>query len=333
MAYSQVNPNIERSDINPADRNAMAIAAGYTGYEDYVNNKRSAISSRQQAPLSLGNDFESVLARSQEMLRRANEPVSQSYQAQIPEIQKRFAEQKTYLESQKPPLQQRYEKLLADVKQQGQQQVEKQTLATAQELGRRGILTDTGLGQRELIQATQPIEQKIQSLTKDIGLEREAGLSNISKLISDLAYGETEAVRNVQNAIAQLQSSSDAGAISLAQNIIQQQESRRAREEEAARQAARDALSLRQYEEIALPHSKAQIADIQSQIAKRQSDSSKDESNILDLIFSTKKKVPKNIVTSKSDIKALREQELSTAKALSKRESSLDSLWNKFFGK
>ena len=41
MAYSQVNPQIDNPDINPADRNSMAIQAGYTGYEDYLNNRAS----------------------------------------------------------------------------------------------------------------------------------------------------------------------------------------------------------------------------------------------------------------------------------------------------
>ena len=37
--YGTVDTNIDRPDINPADRNNMALKAGYTGYEDYLNNK------------------------------------------------------------------------------------------------------------------------------------------------------------------------------------------------------------------------------------------------------------------------------------------------------
>lgn len=35
MAYSQINPDALKVGINPADRNGMALAAGYTGWDDY----------------------------------------------------------------------------------------------------------------------------------------------------------------------------------------------------------------------------------------------------------------------------------------------------------
>lgn len=36
--YSALNPKALQPDINPADRNNYAIQAGYTGWEDYLNN-------------------------------------------------------------------------------------------------------------------------------------------------------------------------------------------------------------------------------------------------------------------------------------------------------
>ena len=263
MAYSQVDPNINKSDINPADRTALAIKAGYTGYEDYLNNRGSTQSGAQNTTSSgggnSGGDFEAILNRSREMLTKANEPAVTSLQGQIPEIQKKFSEQKTYFENQKSPLKQRYENLLADVKQQGTQQVEKQTLATAQELGRRGILTDTGLGQREIIQSTQPIEQKTQSLTKDIGLEQEQGLTGIDKLIADLTSNETESTRAVRNAIAQIQAGTGTNAVSMAQNVIQQQQANQAQKDAAARQAVQDAFEKTKYEQVTLPQAEYEL--------------------------------------------------------------------------
>lgn len=37
--YGTINPDAFRPDINPADRNNMAIAAGYTGWDDYNDQK------------------------------------------------------------------------------------------------------------------------------------------------------------------------------------------------------------------------------------------------------------------------------------------------------
>lgn len=40
MSYQEIDPNALRPDINPADQNAYAIKAGYTGWNDYQDQQR-----------------------------------------------------------------------------------------------------------------------------------------------------------------------------------------------------------------------------------------------------------------------------------------------------
>ena len=59
MAYGQVDSRINDPNVNPADRNSMAIQAGYTGLDDYNNNRRSTQSSSVQSQASVSPQFSS----------------------------------------------------------------------------------------------------------------------------------------------------------------------------------------------------------------------------------------------------------------------------------
>ncbi|MFA7000359.1 MAG: hypothetical protein WC241_04585 [Candidatus Paceibacterota bacterium] len=65
MAYRTVDPRINDPNVNPADKNQMAINAGYTGYNDYLNNKgstqSSGTSSVDQAKQTLVDQYNSLM--------------------------------------------------------------------------------------------------------------------------------------------------------------------------------------------------------------------------------------------------------------------------------
>lgn len=184
-----------------------------------------------------GNSFEETLKRAQELQRQANEPIINSLQSSIPGIQQQYATQKSNLEAKKAPLKARYDNLISEIK--GNQTVaeNRQTVTTNNELGRRGILGSSGLAQQEITNAVNPITKGYTTLAKDTGLAGESALQGIDEQISGLSSQEIDTLRNVQNAIAQAQTSGNQQALSSAQQIVSQ----------AQQQAAQDrALELQQ---------------------------------------------------------------------------------------
>jgi len=75
MAYGTIDPRAFSADVNPADRNRYAIEAGYTGWEDFMNNGGSssgggtadtADSFLQQLKDELAAQFDEIAKRTEE---------------------------------------------------------------------------------------------------------------------------------------------------------------------------------------------------------------------------------------------------------------------------
>jgi len=189
--------------------------------------------------------------------QEANQPAVSSLQSQIPEIQAGFAQQKTALESQKQPLQARYDAILQQLKGREQQETTQTQTALGREFGRRGIPTSSGMFEQDVLQKTQPISQFYSGLSTEAGLGREEGLRGIEQQIAGLPTQQTEQTRAVQNAIAQLMSGGNATAI---QNALQQyqfgQQQQTAQQTAAAQLAqsqAEQAFKEREYQTVTLP--------------------------------------------------------------------------------
>src|SRR3990167_3345020 len=180
--------------------------------------------------------------------QQANQPAIQSLQTQVGEVGQSFAGQRPRLESGIQPLKDRYNQILDEMK-------GRVSTDVSREYGRRGIPLSSGMFEQDLT-------SKINPLTRDIGLAREEGIRGIQDLIASLTGQETESKRNIFNAIAQLQAGAPGESVSQALSMIGQQN-------QAAQSAADRALQERQFSQISLPESQANIRNIASLIGER----------------------------------------------------------------
>lgn len=182
MAYGLVDYNKFQSS-NPADQNAMALAAGYTGKEDYLNNRSSTQQSSSNYSYSTpSTSFNATPTfNSDEMNKAITNAVSQYKTAIQPAVDT--------LKSQVDPLKSRYSDLLKSIK--GEQQVaeNKQTTITSNELGKRGILGSSTLAQQEIQKSLQPVSAQYNSLYANTGLAQEQNINAIAQAIAQLQSG------------------------------------------------------------------------------------------------------------------------------------------------
>lgn|SRR3990167_5499880 len=203
--------------------------------------------------------FEQTVQRALDMTRQAYQPAVSSLQAGMPEISQRFETQKQQLQAEVEPLQQRYQRLLDQIKGSEQQSVQRESIAQANELGRRGILPSSGLYEQTVSKALQPINEQFGGLTADVGFQQEAGLRNLQNLISNLPLQQTEAQRAVQNAVAQLQAGGGQNAIQTALGLLGQQQSAEQFGHTYGLQQQQADLARRVFEETTRPESQANI--------------------------------------------------------------------------
>jgi len=247
----------------------------YKSQADY--DKGNALNnSGQSAPMN----FDSVLKKAVQMAQETVKPVVSSLTASIPEIQSRFAQEKTRLQGQVQPLSDRYSSLLDEIKGNQKTATEQQTVATANELGRRGVSTTSGLGEQTIASSLLPVNRTFTPLIQQTGLAREADLSALQNQITGLTGQETNSLRDIQNAIAQLQSGAATGAVPTALSLLgsqqqasqfAQQQQRLAQVDENTAQASKTAQEWQQkiFDLIDLPTSQANLQNIQSQISNR----------------------------------------------------------------
>lgn len=135
--------------------------------------------------------------------REAVKPAISSYQASLPEVANKY-------NSQRDTLSQKYDSLLASIKGNQTTAENRQTVATNNELGKRGILGSSGLAQQELVNAVNPITAQYTGLYSDAALQKIAD-------INATYTNQTAEERAIKNAIAALQSG--AGQTGLTQGI------------------------------------------------------------------------------------------------------------------
>lgn len=215
------------------------------------------IQSSYQAP-----NFEDTIRRAQQMQQEAYKPLISQLQGNVPEIQKNFASQRQTLENRRKPLQERYDNLIADLKNRETQDVNKQTVVTNNELGKRGILGSSTLAQQEIVNATQPISQSYGAQVKDVGLAGQEAQQKIDEQISGLSSAELESIRGIQNAIAQFQAQGNTEGISLGQNLIRNALDQQGFLEGVRQFDAGQDLALKRFNQIELPTTRAQLAKL-----------------------------------------------------------------------
>lgn len=219
----------------------------------------------------------------QTALRRqaeANRPAIDTLKQRDPLITQTFQTERERLGGERTSLQDRYAKLLEDVKGQGAKRETAQTRVTARELGRRGISSQSGLFDQELQGVLDPIRSDTQSLTKDIGLEQETGLRGIRDLLASLTNQEATQRQTLAETIANLQAGGAQTAIAQGLDTVRQNVAdalsratlglqRKQLEANQASSAADRKLQQDIFDMIQLPESKENIKNIQSLIANR----------------------------------------------------------------
>jgi len=168
---------------------------------------------------SYGN-WDSFLQQQQAAQQAAIAPAIQQLQSQIPTIKANTATQVGQKQAELQPLQDRYKALLDQIKGTGQTSVNKQTVVTANELGKRGIEGSSTLAGQEIASATLPIEQQTQSLVQDTGFAQEADIRDINNSIQNLGISGGEREQAIAQAIAQLQAGGGQSAISNAMQLL-----------------------------------------------------------------------------------------------------------------
>ena len=218
------------------------ISKGYGGYagwgeaeaqQDFQKTGGSgkftgAQSSGGSGSSSGSGDFNSWLQQSQKAQNDVIAPAIATYQSQIPTIQKNTQTLVGQKQAELQPLQDRYKALLDQIKGTGQTSVNKQTVVTANELGKRGIEGSSTLAGQEIASATLPIEQQTQALVKDTGFAQEADIRDINNSIQNLGISGTEREQAVAQAIAQLQAGGGQSAISNALQLLSNAQSQEA---------------------------------------------------------------------------------------------------------
>ena len=269
--------------LNPIDRycyeitgDLQARAAGYGSYTDYLN--QGGMTSQQWQAKSEASDPTAIIKRAIEMQQEANKPAVASLEAGIPEIQKTYQTARTQTEGQRKPLEDRYANLISEIKGQSAQMVNRQTVSTANELGRRGIVGG-GMYDQSFADSLNPINENSARLIKDTGISQEQSIQGINKLLADLTGQETSATRDVRNAIAQLQSGAASTGIQQGNQQYQfntnQAMQQQQMEEEARQRSIQNALAQsqqnfaqQQYNQTTLPTSILNQQTLQKALSK-----------------------------------------------------------------
>lgn len=245
------------------------------------------------------------------MNQQAIAPAISSYEATLPEITDKANIMKSQLQAERAPLEERYANLLNQIKGNQTTAENRQTVATKQELARRGIQGGLMYDQ-ELVNALNPITQQFTGLYTDTGLSQEQAIRQLVNDIQNVDVFETEQRRAVRNAIAELQAqagltgvTSGIGAgqfdtqvyantlenaqtrnFTSEQNRLSREIQLKQLEQQANQAAAELALKQLTYQNVDLPkvqpainYTNAQIQDLQSQIAKRSATGSSSDSS------------------------------------------------------
>lgn len=188
-------------DFQPTDQYAQ-WKWGKT-IKDFYNEHPGYEQQYQQAQQAKDNlDPIKVAERARQYNIQANQPVVQQLQ-----------KTQTDLGSQ-------YKQLLDSIKGNYNTATNAQTLATNNELGRRGISSDSGLYQQEMANAMRPIDSQFQSLAANTGLQQGKDMQDLALQIANLQSGNPAESLNFGQGVASQQQQAN----NLAAQIAAQQQ-------------------------------------------------------------------------------------------------------------
>lgn len=207
MAYGSLPANID--SLNPVQRDEAAKSAGYTGYNDYLDQKNrnlaGAVGGNTTTTSAVTNPLD-LAKQAQQLQIQANQPAIQT------------------LNTQKSSLDQKYDDLLKSIDASQGVALDKQTLATNSELAKRGITADSGIAQTEQASAALPVTTQFGQLKANTGVQREQDLNTLAANIASLQAGNvpgalsfSTGVGSLQNQAQQIANNYSLGTAQLAQ--------------------------------------------------------------------------------------------------------------------
>ena len=203
------------------DKGMVYTTGGSTATNYNVNdwNTRQSQKYGSSSSSSSDNNFSNTINQAIELSRKAAKPAMSSLQSTIKPTETAYNTKISQQEANKQPLVDRYNSLIDTIK--GNQTISenRQTLATRNELGKRGVPLTSGVAEQEVVNAVNPITQQYTGLIQDTGYQREADVKAITDTITNLGLDKQTEIAAINNAIAQLQSGASTQGITLGTNL------------------------------------------------------------------------------------------------------------------
>lgn len=188
--------NLSTGQVNDAFQQALGRAPTGGELSQYTNNGAFNGGAGQQQLISqLGGKPASSVSNptsTSVSVPSFNDVVNNAQQLQNFQIQANQPAIQS-LGSQSNDLQSRYSDLLNSIKGQGSVAVNAQTLATNNELGKRGISSDSGVGAQTMASALLPVTTQYAGLTAQTGLQEQQDVNSIASQIAQLQAGNSAA--------------------------------------------------------------------------------------------------------------------------------------------
>lgn len=167
-------------------------------------------------------NFTDILKNVQKTISESFSPIVSKIEGQAPAITQAYGQAKNTLQTQKSSLTDKYQKLLADIKNVGARQTESATKTTNSELARRGITGDSTAAQQEIQNVVAPIDERILASSNQATMAQGEEEATIANALANLAISEQSAQSGILSQVASLLSGGASQASGIAGNIYSQ---------------------------------------------------------------------------------------------------------------
>lgn len=209
----------------------------------------------------------------QEDLKRAQQTAISTLEGGRPKIGEIYGSRRQSLQGEIDPTKRRYEQLLEEVTRREQDEMQRTNLAQSRELGRRGISSDSGIFDRTINEALNPISRFYTGQAKEVGFEQESALRAIQNAISELTNQEAQQNLGLDQNIAQMQFQGGGNLANVAlQALAQQQAAAEAASQRTLQQALANLQAGFTEREMRINEERApiELQLLQNQLAKAQ---------------------------------------------------------------
>lgn len=160
-----------------------------------------------------GLDMQSIINNAIKMQQETIKPAVAQLESTIKPTTQSFDTRATQLSAERQPLKDRYKSLIDTIKGNQTTSENRQTVATRNELGKRGIPLTSGVAEQEVVNAVNPITSEYSGLIKETGLKGEADLRDLENQITNLGLSKVDALNVINNAIATMKSNAGSQGI------------------------------------------------------------------------------------------------------------------------